>query len=145
VKLVETWSMNRFYTIGYWGWRDVREFIEFLKDLGIRILVDVRRFPRSKNSGFNRENLEAELNKHTMRYVFMGETLGGYQRGGYEKYTQSEAYKEGIRKLHELAEEGNLAIMCLERSHRYCHRRFISETLEKMGVKAVHLDARAKD
>jgi len=78
VKLVETWSMNRFYTIGYWGWRDVREFIEFLKDLGIRILVDVRRFPRSKNSGFNRENLEAELNKHTMRYVFMGETLGGY-------------------------------------------------------------------
>ena len=137
--------MNRFYTIGYGGVEGCPGIHRSLKDLRIGILVDVRRFPRSKNPGFDRENLEAELNKHTIRYVFMGETLGGYQRGGYEKYTQSEAYKEGIRKLHELAEEGNLAIMCLERSHRYCHRRFISETLEKMGVKAVHLDARAKD
>jgi len=50
-----------------------------------------------------------------------------------------------MRKLHELAEEVNLAIMCLERSHRYCHGRFMSETLEKMGVKVVRLDARAKD
>jgi uncharacterized protein (DUF488 family) len=77
--------------------------------------------------------------------MFMGKTLGEYRRGGYEKYTQSEPYKEGTRKLHELAEEANLAIMCLERSHRYCHRRFISETLEKMGVKVVHLDAKARD
>jgi len=145
MKLAGKRPMNGFYTIGYWGWTDVREFIEFLKDLGIGILVDVRRFPRSKNPGFNGENLEAELKKHTIRYVFMGETLGGYRRGGYKKYTQSEAYKEGIRKLHELSEEGNVAIMCLERSHRYCHRRFISETLENMGEKVVHLDARAKD
>jgi len=145
MKLAEKRSMNGFYTIGYWGWTDVREFIEFLKGLEIGILVDVRRFPRSKNPGFNSGNLEAELTKHMMGYVFMGETLGGYRRGGYEKYTQSEAYKEGIRKLHELAEEGNLAIMCLERSHKYCHRRFISETLENMGEKVVHLDARAKD
>lgn len=145
MKLAEKWSMNRFYTIGYWGWTDVREFIAFLKDLRIGILVDVRRFPRSKNPGFNKENLEAELNKHRIRYVFMGDSLGGYRRGGYEKYTESEAYKEGIRKIHELAEEDNLAIMCLERSRRYCHRRFISETLEKMDVKVVHLDARARD
>jgi len=79
--------MNRFYTIGYWGWTDVQEFVEFLKDLGIGILVDVRRFPRSKNPCSNRENLKAELNKHRIRYVFMGETLGGYRRGGYDKYT----------------------------------------------------------
>lgn len=47
--------------------------------------------------------------------------------------------------MNELAEKGNLAIMCLERSHRYCHRRFISETFEKMGVEVVHLDARVRD
>lgn len=135
--------MNAVYTIGYGGWRSLQKFINFLKDVEINFLVDVRRFPTSKKPEFRRENLEAELNRHGIRYEFLGETLGGYRRGGYQKYTETEAYKEGIRRLLELARESNLVIMCLERSHRYCHRRFIAETL-KMGIEVIHLEARAK-
>ena len=136
--------MNMVYTIGYGGWRSLQKFIEFLKGLEIEMLVDVRRFPTSKNPSFKRENLEAELNKHGIRYEFIGETLGGYRRGGYQKHTKTEAYNEGIKGLLELARESNLVIMCLERSHRYCHRRFIAETLKEMGTEVIHLEARAK-
>ncbi|MFQ6095463.1 MAG: DUF488 family protein [Candidatus Bathyarchaeia archaeon] len=142
--MVENGSMNTIYTIGYGSWRSLQKFIKFLKELEIGLLVDVRRFPRSKNPEFERENLEAELKRHGMRYEFMGESLGGYRRGGYQKHTETEVYKEGIERLLEMARESNLVIMCLERSHKYCHRRFIAETLTEMGVKVIHLETRAK-
>jgi len=134
--------MVKVFSLGYGGWKSIEDFVERLKSLKITVLVDVRRFPTSKNPDFKKENLEVELPKHNIRYEYMGETLGGYRRGGYEKYTETENYKEGIRRLQELVREesGNIAIMCLERSHRHCHRRFITETLSKKGIEVVHVE-----
>jgi len=133
--------MNKVYSLGYGGWSNLKEFVRFLKSLGVDILVDVRRFPTSKNPEFKRENLETELHKHGVRYECMSEGLGGYRRGGYQKHIGTEAYEDGIRRLTELAEDGNVAIMCLERSHKYCHRKFIAKTLSEMGIKVIHIES----
>jgi len=133
--------MNKVYSLGYGGWSNLKEFVGFLKSLGIDILVDVRRFPTSRNPEFKRENLEAELYKHGIRYECVSEGLGGYRKGGYQKHVETEAYWEGIRRLTKLAEDGNVAIMCLERSHKYCHRKFIAETLSEMGIEVIHIEA----
>ncbi len=126
------------WTIGYSG-RSKQTFLALLKDYGIEILVDVRHFPTSKNPDFKREALEVWLPENGIRYVWLGDLLGGYRRGGYERYMGTPAFKEGIEKLLELARQGRTCIMCMERNPKYCHRRFIASYLEAMGIRVVHI------
>ena len=126
------------WTIGYSG-RTKEAFLKLLKDYGIEIVVDVRHFPTSKNPDFRREALEAWLPENGIRYVWLGDLLGGYRRGGYERYMGTPAFREGIEKLLQIAREGRTCIMCMERNPKYCHRRFIAAYLEAMGVKVIHI------
>jgi len=126
------------YTVGYGG-RKFEDFVALLREHGVDLVVDVRRFPRSKDESYLRENLERELPRRGIKYVYLGDLLGGFRRGGYEKYMESEDYMRGITRLLELAEVHRLAIMCVERNVRGCHRRHISRTLEEAGVEVVHI------
>lgn len=126
------------FTIGYGG-RKFADFVALLQQNSISLVVDVRRFPKSKAPEYNKESLEAKLPEFGISYVWMGDSLGGLRRGGYPKYMESNEYQGGISKLLELAERGNLVLMCKERSDAGCHRRYIVETLAKEGIKTVPL------
>lgn len=126
------------YTIGY-GNRKFQDFLQLLKEYGINVLVDARRFPTSKFPEFKGKNLEGELPKLGIRYVYMGDGLGGFRRGGYESYMKTEQYARGIEALLELVRKDNVVIMCVEGSPKACHRRFVSKTLESLGVKVIHI------
>lgn len=76
--------------------------------------------------------------EHGIKYVQMGETLGGF-RGGYERFMETETYREGISRLLGHLEAGRVALMCLERSPKGCHRRYISKTLENLEIKVEHI------
>ncbi|RLF21971.1 MAG: DUF488 domain-containing protein [Thermoprotei archaeon] len=128
----------KIWTIGYGG-RGVEDFINKLKENGIDVVVDVRRWPTSKVIEYRRENLKRILKEHGIEYVWLGEELGGYRRGGYERYMQSESFKKGIERLMKLAHDHRVCIMCLERSPRGCHRRFIAKRLEELGVEVCHI------
>ena len=66
------------YTIGY-GSRSIEQFIEVLQQHEIAYLIDVRSFPYSRyKPEFSKEALEVKLQQHRIRYVFMGDTLGGH-------------------------------------------------------------------
>jgi len=130
-------SKNIIYTLGYGG-RRFEDFLSLLKRHGINLVVDVRRFPKSKYSEYVKENLEQALSERGIRYVFMGDTLGGFRRG-YEEYMKTEAYMRGIKDLLDLAQRGKVALLCLERSPRGCHRRYISQTLQDLGVQILHI------
>lgn len=136
--------MNRIYALGYGNWKKLEEFVRCLKTLEIYVLVDVRRFPKSKNSDFTRENLEIALPKSRIKYECMSETLGGFRRGGYQKHVETEEYKRGIKRLLEMAKESNIAIMCVEPNYKYCHRRFIMQTLSDTGVNVVPVEKRTQ-
>lgn len=129
--------MALIYTLGY-GNRKFGDFISLLKKHNVDIVIDVRRFPKSKYPEYMKENLELELPKLGIRYAFMGDTLGGFRRG-YKKYMKTEAYMKGIKNLLDLTKQGKVAIMCLERSPKGCHRRYISQTLKELDVKVVHI------
>jgi len=132
--------MNRIYALGYGNWKRLQDFVKHLKMFEIGVLVDVRRFPTSKNPEFKRENLEVELPKLGIRYVCMSETLGGFRKGGYKRYTETEEYKAGIKQLLETAKETNVAIMCVEPKSKHCHRRLITQTLSEMGISVIVLE-----
>ena len=132
--------MKQVYSLGYAKYKDLPSFIRLLKDLEVDVLVDVRRFPRSRNPEFTAENLGCELPKNGMRYEFLGEALGGFRRGGYETYAETAEYKEAIRRLLQMAEKDTVAIMCLEHKSKHCHRRFIMQTLSELGVEVVPVE-----
>ena len=113
------------WTIGHSN-RSMKYFLNLLEEQGIEVLVDVRRFPTSKVEHFKREEMERWLGEHGIKYVWMGEELGGYRRGGYKAHTETEPFRDGIERLLDLAGEKRICIMCLEPNPKYCHRRYIS-------------------
>jgi len=121
------------YTIGY-GNRKFSDFISLLDKHHISMVIDVRRFPKSSSSEYNRENLESRLLEFSIDYISMGETLGGLRSGGYPKHMETDSYQAGINQLLELAKGRNIVLMCKERSDSGCHRRYIVETLKGLGV-----------
>jgi len=126
------------FTIGYGG-RRFADFVALLQQHSISLVVDVRHFPRSKAPEYNKESLEAKLPEFGISYIWMGDTLGGFRKGGYPKYIESDDYRDGISKLLELAERGNLVLMCKERTDAGCHRRYIVETLVDKGINTIPL------
>ncbi len=127
------------YTIGHSN-RSLAAFLELLKDHGIEQLFDLRRFPvSSKFPHFNREYLEAELNRHGIAYMYFGETLGGYRTGGYEMYMSTSAFQEGLRDLQQKARDKRSCLMCAEMLYFRCHRRFVSDALVRNGWEVIHI------
>lgn len=124
--------MGAIFTIGYGG-RKFSNFLFLLKVHNITLVVDIRRIPRSSVTEYGKESLEQLLPEVGITYVFMGETFGGFRRGGYTRHMQTEAYQEGIKRLLKLAEKENLVLMCKERNDAGCHRRYIVSTLNNVN------------
>ena len=120
----------KIYTLGTSN-RTIEDFIEILKEYGITTVIDVRRFPTSKFSHFKKENFQKHLKENGINYVYLGNELGGYRKNGYERYMETEEFKKGLRKIIEVSEKGNVAIVCCEKFFWKCHRRFIAEELKK--------------
>lgn len=126
------------FTIGHSN-RSLEDFIDSLKQHEIDAVVDVRRFPTSKWEWFKRENLQASLALKGVRYVYLGDLLGGFRKGGYEQHTTTEAFALGLEKVVQLAGQYRLAVMCSERFAFRCHRRFIGKALQARGFRVIHV------
>lgn len=131
------------WTIGHSN-RSISLFLELLREHEIQVLVDVRSFPTSKIDHFKKENLEKWLPESGIEYVWLGKELGGYRKGGYKRHMRTKLFREGIKKLIEIAFQKRACIMCLEPNPKYCHRRFIAAHLERKGVKVIHIIAKGQ-
>jgi len=103
-------------------------------------VADVRSFPVSKkNPQHNREPLGAALARAGIEYEWLGESLGGYRKGGYQAHMLTPQFAEGLEHLETLAAEKATAIMCAERLFFRCHRRHIADALVRRGWRVVHI------
>jgi len=128
----------RVWTVGH-GSRSREQLLNMLKESNVETVVDVRRWPTSKLEHFKRENMERWLREAGISYVWMGEALGGYRRGGYERYMKTEDFKRGLKDLLMMASKKRACLLCLEPNPRGCHRRFISRALQQEGVEVAHI------
>lgn len=140
---MNTIVLKTIYTLGY-GDLDLRKFMEILEHYNIKIVVDVRRFPKSKKPYYNKDLLSKVLANYGIAYYWLGDLLGGYRKGGYIQYTRTEEYLLGIDILihltrHTLYNNGKTVILCLEKYPRGCHRKFIAQTLQDKGIKVLHI------
>lgn len=130
--------MSIIYTLGT-GTRSFDEFAALLARYHIEAIVDVRRFPTSRFDHFRREEFSRLLAGRGITYAYMGDTLGGYRRGGYRAHMASAEFAHGIEELQECARGRTTAIVCAELLPWRCHRRFISGGLESRGWEVIHL------
>ncbi len=130
-------KIKEIFTIGY-GDKDFPEFLNLLKEVNIELVIDVRSFPQSKWSEYEKESLRKNLPKAGVDYLHL-EDLGGYRDEGYREYMKTEEFRKAFNRLKELSEKQKIAIMCLESYPSGCHRRFIAQKLKDEGWKVVHL------
>jgi len=135
--------MKRIYTLGT-DRRSEEDFIEILLAYNILVLIDVRRFPKSKIKIFTREYLEALLRREGIEYYFLGAELGGFRKGGYIAHTQTDDFSEGIALIESLASHKTAVIVCAERFPWKCHRKWIARELHKRGWEIEHIIDKGK-
>ncbi len=140
------------YTIGY-GNRSIEDFIKLLQKYDVKYLIDLRSQPYSRyKPEFSKEALEHYLQKQHIRYVYMGDTLGGrpgdascYTEDGKVDYTilhEKDFYQRGIGRLRTAWEKQlPIALMCSEMKPEECHRgKLIGSSLVEQGLAVLHID-----
>ena len=139
------------YSIGH-GNKKIEEFIKELKSFEVQFLLDIRSKPFSKwNPQFNQNELKFKLEENGIKYVFVGDTLGGlpedrscYDYNGkvvYDLIKEKDFFKEGLERLTTANEKQiKLAIMCSESKPEECHRsKLIGQELLKKKISLKHI------
>jgi uncharacterized protein (DUF488 family) len=139
-------------TIGY-GLRPVEQIVGLVRHYGVKYVGDVRSVPYSRRRPeFSRDALERTLRDHQIRYVFLGDTLGGrpedptcYNGAGhvdYDRCRSNASFVAGIDRVVTAYWEGHpLALLCSEGRPEDCHRsKLLAEMLVERGVAVSHID-----
>jgi uncharacterized protein (DUF488 family) len=135
-------------TVGH-STRPIDEFLQMLKDHGVKRLVDVRKVPRSRhNPQFNDDELPESLKSAHISYTHMPE-LGGLRHAqkdslntawrnlsfrGFADYMQTPEFEQGLEQLIEMGAREPVAIMCAEAVPWRCHRSLIADALTARSI-----------
>ena len=145
-------GMKQIYTIGYSAFPKPEEMIDVIRYYSITCLVDVRSSPYSSYYvEFNREPLAARLKKAGILYRNYAREFGARQEDpryltpdGYldfGKFTQSEAFLDGVGKLTGGIDLGYVfVLMCADKDPMECHRGImIGKALKDLGFEVKHI------
>lgn len=139
------------YTIGY-GARTMEAFLAALEVHQITYLIDIRSAPYSRfKPEFSRDQLENHLRQHGIRYIYMGDQLGGQPadrdcyvdgRVVYDRLRQKPLYQEGLARIRRAFEKQlRVALMCSEGKPEVCHRaKLVGVSLAELAIPVVHID-----
>lgn len=127
-------------------------FLESLRAHGVKVLVDVRRFPGSRKVPWaGRDQLEPLLAEAGGRYLHAPD-LGGRrsprpgslntawrheQFRGYADHMATPMFRQALAALAAEAGRHNVAVMCSEAVPWRCHRGLLADALVAQGVDVV--------
>ena len=138
------------YTIGHSN-HSWEKFLTLLEVGHIEVLVDVRSSPFSHYAPhFNKDILAKSLSRAGIKYLYLGDILGGwpeteevYDEKGHVYYDRIEKFphfQEGINRLLKGAQIYKVALLCGEEDPAQCHRRLlVGKALSKHGVGIIHM------
>ena len=129
---------NVIYSLGT-STRSKAEFVALLQNYGVEMVIDVRRFPTSRFEHFKQPSLARLLTQLHIEYLHLGNQLGGYRKGGYQAFTATPEFKQGLKDIEKAGRQKRSVILCAERLPWRCHRRFIASELEKRGWQVEHI------
>ena len=146
---------KKLFTIGY-EQTPAKSVLDELERAGVKLLVDGRAVASSRRPGFSKSQLAAGLDERGISYLHLrglGTPKDGRiaARSGqfevlhkiYAKHLKTPQAKEELDELSALVKKsGPVCILCYERDHLHCHRRWIAEIIEdRDSVKIENLAA----
>jgi uncharacterized protein (DUF488 family) len=146
---------KKLFTIGY-EQTPSKAVLDELEQAGVKLLVDVRAVASSRRPGFSKNQLAAGLDSRGISYLHLrglGTPKSGREaaRSGkfellhriYAAHLKTVQAKEELDELSSLVRKsGPVCILCYERDHLHCHRRWIAEIIEdRDGVRIENLVA----
>jgi uncharacterized protein (DUF488 family) len=147
---------RKLFTIGY-EQTPAKAVLDELEEAGVKLLVDVRAVASSRRPGFSKSQLAAGLDERGIAYLHLrglgtpkdgrlAARAGQYEtlQKIYAKHLKTPQAKEELDELSALVKKsGPVCILCYERDHRHCHRRWIAEIVEERdAVQIENLAAR---
>jgi uncharacterized protein (DUF488 family) len=140
------------YSIGQ-GSRTLTSMVSVLREHAIGYLCDVRSVPISNHHPeFCRDELKRGLGEHGLKYVFLGNLLGGKPKDaslldadGFVNYSAliaSPGFVAGIDRVVGAAKAGKaIALFCSEAAPENCHRsKAVGRALGEKGLTVKHID-----
>jgi uncharacterized protein (DUF488 family) len=145
----------RIYTIGHSS-LSFEQFVSLLKEFGIFLVADIRRYPSSRKfPHFNRQVLCKLLAVENIDYLWL-EALGGHRHTeendkslnmalkspgfrNYADYMATDEFRRAVQELLSAAEISRTAVMCAEKLYWKCHRRLLSDYLVTQGIEVIHI------
>ena len=141
---------SKLFTIGY-EQTPPKAVLDELVRAGVKLVVDVRAVASSRRPGFSKTQLAAGLDEQGIGYLHL-RGLGTPKEGrlaaragdftaleriyaGHLKTPQARQELDELRSL--IGKVGPICLLCYERDHRHCHRRFIAEIIEEKDKVAV--------
>lgn len=140
------------WTIGHSN-HQFETFASLLMGERIEFVADVRSYPYSRFAPqFNREAFQLALRERGIRYLFLGEELGGrpsrdehFDSEGHALYgpmSEGPEFREAIGRLVSGANDHRIAIICSEADPLACHRRLlVGKVLADRGLELRHIRA----
>ena len=148
-------SSVKIFTIGHSN-LFFEQFLSLLKEFGICLVADIRRYPSSRKfPHFNREVLCKLLAAENIEYLWL-EALGGRRHSeknrkslntalkspgfrSYADYMATDEFCTAVQKLLSIAATTQTSVMCAEKLYWKCHRRLLSDYLVAQGIEIVHI------
>jgi uncharacterized protein (DUF488 family) len=146
---------KKLFTIGY-EQTPAKAVLDELQQAGVKLLVDVRAIASSRRPGFSKTQLAAGLDERGISYLHL-RGLGTPKEGRmaarngdmkalskiYHAHLKTPQARAEIDELDALVmKAGPVCILCYERDHNACHRKFIAEIIaDREGVKIDNLVA----
>ncbi|MCW1966670.1 MAG: DUF488 domain-containing protein [Anaerolineae bacterium] len=145
------------YSIGYEAVNE-KDFIICLKQYKINTVIDVRQNPISREPGFSRIRLQLALMISDIKYehllqfgcpTFIRDTYKKNQN--WEQYAQEfnlylKSLQSEVASLATRASHENIALMCFEANHNYCHRSLIcAEITKRFNMPATHIMVQSQE
>lgn len=146
----ERTGLREVFTLGHSN-HSLGDFLKLLQENRIEVLVDARSQPYSRYlPHFSREPLQQAVNGVSIRYLFMGDSLGGRPRQAdcydtqgnvlYNRIREKEFFKEGIRRLVNGIDHYRVCVLCSEENPRHCHRSLlVGKALADLGIEIQHI------
>lgn len=142
-------------TIGYER-STLADFVETLVQSKIEVLIDIRERAQSRRPGFSKSALSIALSDAGIGYVHfrqLGDPREGREAARLGRFDQfreifrevmsTASAKAALSEVHKMALENKICLMCYERDKDQCHRKIVSDHLERMLVcRTSHLGVR---
>jgi uncharacterized protein (DUF488 family) len=141
------------YTVGH-STRGIDALVELLEENGVRLLVDVRRYPVSRRyPHFTGAALATSLAQAGIAYRHE-RGLGGHREPragspntalraaafrGYADYMATAPFRAALARLIEEAASRRTAILCAEADPARCHRQLVADALVARGTRVLHI------